>query len=107
MSQATPPAARRTARCAWTRRHSRRQSGVGQDDDEELALVLRPFCHLDRRVRRRAGADTDEDAFFLGQPAGHLCRLLARDLEHLVDDLCVQHTRHEPGADALDLVRAR
>ena len=51
--------------------------------------------------------DAAEDAFLRGQPAGDLDGVLVLDLDHLVDDLEVQHVGNEAGADALDLVPAR
>ena len=42
----------------------------------------------------------------LGQPAGHLEGVVVVHLDHLVDDVDVQHVGDEAGADALDLVPA-
>ena len=37
------------------------------DGDDQLALVLRPLCDLDRSVDIRAGRNADQQAFFLGE----------------------------------------
>ena len=54
-----------------------------------------------------AAADAAQHAFLAGQPAGHLEGVLVLDLDHLIDDVQVEHARNEAGADALDLVPAR
>jgi hypothetical protein len=63
-----------------------------------------------RSQRRRhvgPGRDAARDAFELGEPARGVEGGLIADRHHLVDHRAVEHVRHEAGANALDLVRAR
>src|SRR4051794_29433449 len=79
---------------------------AGGDEHDQLAGILGPSADLKRNPGGGAGADSDHQAFFLGQAPCHIEGRIIRDLHDLVDNLSVQHTRNETSPDALNLVWA-
>src|SRR5262245_9510678 len=78
-----------------------------RNKNDQLAGILGPPGHLERGPCRRTRADADHQAFFLGQPPGHLEGVLVCHRHDLVDNACVQHIGHKACPDTLDLMWAR
>ena len=80
----------------------------GREARPRLACRRFPACGpLARRPGGRAPADAGEDSFLACQAARNLECIVVLDLDYFVDDLQVQDTGNEPGADTLNLVAAR
>ena len=80
-------------------------AGVGEDDDDHLPLELRPAGDLAGRVNRRSRWDPGEDTLFPGELTAHRKGVRGGDPDDLVDEIGLEHPRHEPGPDPLDTVR--
>src|SRR3954452_12374739 len=78
---------------------------VGQDGDDPPAARLGAPGDLLDRPHRRAARDPGQDPLAAGQRAGGLDRRLVAHRDHLVEEVAVEHVRHEARADALDAVR--
>ena len=78
---------------------------IGQHHHDQLARILRPLRHLNRRPSRRSATDPAENPFLRGHLPRHIGSVFVLHLHALVDNLHVQHIGNEPRANALNLVR--
>src|SRR5258708_3834440 len=76
---------------------------VGQDDDDQSSLALRPLGDLDSREGGGAARDSAEHPLLTRQPPRHLEGVLIADQDDVVDHLGVEDIRDESRADPLDL----
>ena len=81
-------------------------AGIGEEDDDGLALIFRTLGQLNCCVERRAGGNADQNALFSADEPAVCKRVLVRNGDDLVIDLRVEHIGDKARADALNLVRA-
>src|SRR3954468_9468612 len=103
-SAPVPNIARRMLR-GEERRRDVSLARVGQDRHDPRPARLRAARHLERGVQRRAAGDAGQDALGPRQRAGALDRILVADGDDLVEQVALEHGRHEARADPLDAMR--
>src|SRR5262249_20377742 len=74
---------------------------------DQFTFILGSFGKLDGRTGSGAAAYAGQDSFLLVHAARKGDGVVVCDRDHLIDDGEVEDIRHEAGADALNLVRAR
>src|SRR3954454_10182497 len=82
-------------------------AGVGEHRDDPLAARLGPPGDLHRRPHVRAARDARQDPLGAGEREGGRDGVVVGDRDDLVEQVAVQHGRHEARADAVDAVRPR
>src|ERR1019366_9975413 len=80
--------------------------GIGQHRHNRFTGEFRQFAQPHRHRHRRTAGDAAQNALLFSQAARHLDGFLIGDQLHLVQHRQVQRVGNEPGADALDFVRA-
>src|SRR4051794_26551610 len=80
-------------------------AGVGEDRHDPPAARLGPARDLHGRPHVRAARDARQDPLPAGERDGGLHGVVVGDGDDLVEQVAVEHGRHEARADAVDAVR--
>src|SRR5580698_9383333 len=78
-----------------------------QDNDDQLAGILRTLPNLQSRGHSGSRRDSDQQAFFKRQAARHGDGFVIGDGDDFIDVVLAQNGGNESGADALNFVRRR
>src|SRR5271156_3654125 len=82
-------------------------SEVRKNNHQQLACVLFPARDFDRGRYRSSRRNSHQQAFFLGESARHIDRLIVGHSHYFIDIIPAQNAGHKPGADTLNFVRRR
>ena len=82
-------------------------AGVGQENNDGLALILGALGKLDARPDRCTGGNAHEHALTAADKSAGGKSVVICHGNNLIVNGGIQYLRHKARADALDLVRAR